>query len=275
MTIGVDMGATVIIAGIIESGVIYRKISEAFPPHKTEEEGVNLLIGVIDKLMNSNIKGIGISVPSVVDSVEGIVYNSARNLPVWKEVHLKSILERKYRVPVNINNDCNCLAFAERYYGEATPYRNVVTVKMSAGLGAGVIINDVLYNGWNTCAGEIGCLPYLDKTYEEYCALNFFKKYKTTGYVALLRAENNDAEALKIWNEYGKHVGNLIKAILFTYDPQAIILAGELSKAFDYFSKSMYKELSTFPYSSNVRQIKILVSSKEDIGLLGAAALVP
>jgi len=210
-----------------------------------------------------------------VDAVQGIVYNSPMNLPAWKEVHLKSILEREFGVLVNVNNDCNCLAFAERYYGEGTPFRNIIAVKMSAGLGAGIIINDVLYNGWNTGAREIGCLPYLDKTYEEYCASGFFKKYNTTAYITLLRAHDGNKEALQIWEEYGYHIGNLLKTIMYTYDPQAIILGGEISYAFPYFSDKMYEQLSTFLYSETLKRIKILVSQKEDIGLLGAAALIP
>lgn len=275
MTIGVDLGATIISAGIVEGGVIFRKISDNFPHNRPEGEGVSCLIKIIDKLMNSNIKGIGISVPSVVDAFQGIVYNSAVNLPTWKEVHLKNILEKQFGIPVSVNNDCNCLAFAERYYGEGTPYRNIVVLKLSTGLGAGIIINDVLYNGWNTGAGEIGCLPYLDKKYEDYCALGFFTQYNTTAYITHLRAQNNDKEALDIWEEYGYHIGNLLKAVIFTYDPQAIIIGGEISIGYPYFSKKMQEQLSTFPYAETLKRINIALSKKEDIGLLGAASLIP
>lgn len=275
MTIGVDLAATTICAGIVEGGVIFRKITDDFPHNKPENEGVGQLMNVIGKLMNSNIKGIGISVPSVVDATHGIVFNSVANLPTWKKVHLKTILEKEFGIPVNVNNDCNCLAFAERYYGEGTPYRNIVVLKLTTGLGAGIIINDVLYNGWNTGAGEIGCLPYLDKDYQEYCSSNFFRKYNTTGYVAYTRAGNGDTEALEIWEEFGLHIGNLLKAVLFTYDPQAIILGGEISLGYPYFQKKMYEQLSTFPYVDTLNRIDILLSKKEDIGLLGAAALIP
>lgn len=275
MTIGVDLAATTICAGIVEGGVIYRKITDEFPHDKPESEGVYKIISVIDRLMNSNIKGIGISVPSVVDATQGIVYNSVINLPTWKKVHLKAILEDKFGITVHVNNDCNCLAFAERYYGEGTPYRNIVVLKLATGLGAGIIINDVLYNGWNTGAGEVGCLPYLDKDFEEYCASNFFRKYNTTGYIAYTRAEKGDKEALQMWEEFGIHIGNLLKTVLFTYDPQAIILGGETCIGYPYFREKMQEQLSTFPYIETLKRIEILLSKKEDIGLLGAAALIP
>jgi len=274
MTIGIDLGSTDIKAGIIDGGVVYRRINEKFPNDKSLEETIDFLKGIIRRLMNSNIKGIGIGVPSVVDAKKGIVYNAV-NVPSWKEVYLKDILEKEFGIPVNINNDCNCFAFAERYYGEGTSYRNIVAVKLGSGLGAGIVINDVLYDGWNTGAGEIGSLPYMDKDYEEYCAANFFKRYGTTGKDAIELANEGNTEALNMWEEFGRHVGNLMKVILFTYDPQAIIIGGESAKAYSYFSGKMYETLSTFPYPETLKRIEITTSRKEDIGLLGAAALIP
>ncbi|WP_353123752.1 ROK family protein [Dysgonomonas capnocytophagoides] len=274
MRIGVDLGATNIRVGIVEAGVIYRMITEPFPHDKPEKDTIKCLIGAIRKIMNSNIKGIGIGVPSIVDTRHGIVYNAV-NIPSWKEVHLKEILEHEFRVPVIVNNDCNCFTFGERYYGEATIYHNIVGVTLGTGLGAGIIINNMLYEGMNTSAGEIGSLPYLDSDYENYCASNFFDKYKTTGYNLYLRAKDGEQEALSVWGIFGYHVGNLIKAILLTYDPEAIVIGGSIAKARHYFDKAMYKQLSTFLYPHMIKNVEILFSKKEDIGLLGAAALIP
>ena len=74
--------------------------------------------------------------------------------------------------------------------------------------------------------------------------------------------------------EFGKHIGKLINAILFTYDPQAIILGGGLSAGYQLFSEKMFDVITTFPYPETIKRMKILLSRKEDIYLLGAAALV-
>lgn len=273
MRIGVDLGATNIRAGIVEAGIIYRIVSEPFPHDKPEKDTIKSLISAIRKVMNSNIKGIGIGVPSIVDARHGIVYNAV-NVPSWKEVHLKEILEHEFRIPVIVNNDCNCFVFGERYYGEAKAYHNIVGVTLGAGLGAGIVINNMLYEGMNTSAGEIGSLPYLDSDYENYCAANFFMKYNTTGHILFLRAEEGNEEALKIWEIFGFHIGNLVKAILLTYDPEAIVIGGGISKAYRFFEKAMHKQIKTFPYSHMVKNVEILFSQKEHIGLLGAAALI-
>jgi len=272
MTIGVSLDATNISVGIVEGGVIYRKHTDSFPYDKSEKETVEYLINSIYKVMNSNVKGIGIGVPSIVDARTGVVYH-AINIPSWHEIHLKQILEDKFGVPVFVNNDSNCFAFGERYYGEGTTFRNIVGVIMAAGLGAGIIVNDMLYEGYNTGAGEIGCIPYLDKSYEDYCAGAFFKSKNTSFDIELTRAEQGNKNALKLWEEFGIHVGNLIKTILFAYDPEAIIIGGSISKAYSYFSKKMFESMQSFPYIQALIRVKIKVSLKEDITLLGAAAL--
>lgn len=275
MRIGIDLGGTNVRVGVVSDGQILMKTSESCKADKSQEETVGHIISMVRRMMNTNIRGIGIGVPSVVDAEKGIVYNVA-NIPSWKEVHLKEILENEFKVPVVVNNDCNCFAFGERYFGEGTTFRNIVCIAIGTGVGAGIIINDELYGGSNTGAGEIGSLPYLQHDYEHYCSSQFFaKEHGMTGKEASERAMQGDRQVLALWNEFGEHIGNLMNVILFTYDPQAIIIGGGIAKSFDLFSKKMYATISKFPYPETIKRLKILVSQKEDINLLGASALVP
>ena len=77
-----------------------------------------------------------------------------------------------------------------------------------------------------------------------------------------------------LWQNAGGHIGNLIKTILFTYDPQAIIMGGDLVKGYDLFASNMFASVRQFPFEETVENVKILVSRNEDVTLLGAAALV-
>lgn len=273
MRIGVDIGGTKIRMGIVDGGQIYKRKESPTNAAESEESILSNLCDMIRQIMNSNIRGIGIGVPSVVDAEQGIVYNAV-NIPSWKKVYLKDVLEREFRIPVFVNNESNCFAFGERYYGEGTTYRNIVCVTLGTGVGAGVIINDELYNGNNTGAGEIGSLPYLDADYEYYCSRKFFDRNNVSGREAFEMALMGDLEMIALWEELGAHIGNLMKAILFTYDPQAIILGGGLSAGYQLFSEKMFEVITTFPYPETIKRMKILLSHKEDIYLLGAAALV-
>lgn len=272
MKIGIDINGSNIKLGIVDCGIILKKIVQPFNVQKSEKETLDYLKGLIRQIMNSNIASIGIGVPSVVDATRGIVY-STTNIASCKKIHLKEILEKEFKIPVTVNNDCNCFAFGERYFGNGTAFHNLVCVTIGKGVGAGVIIEDKLYRG-NNGAGEIGSLPYLNNDYEHYCSSYFFsKEYNTTVKEVSERARQGDKEAIRIWEEMGKHFGNLINAILYVYDPEAIILGGSLTQEFDLFSTKMYEVMDKFPYQETIKQLKVFVSQKQDIGLLGASAL--
>ena len=273
MTIGIDLGGSNVRCGLVEAGNVVKRLSE--PCRSDQAEGVVLeqLKELILRLLNPSVTGIGIGVPSVVDVQKGIVYNVA-NIPSWVEVHLKDIFEAEFKLPVYVNNDANCFALGEHRCGAGQPYRNILGVTLGTGVGAGIVIDNKLYNGSNTGAGEIGCLPYLEHTLEYYCGSAFFVEYyRTTGKEALERAAIGDANALKIWREFGKHIGMLVKIILFTYDPDAIIFGGSITHAYSYFEEAMRKEMATFDYPETLRKIQILISTRDDISILGAAAL--
>ena len=273
MTIGIDLGGTKIHCGLVENGNVVERILEPCRSDQPENEVIEQIKGLIRQLINPSVKGIGIGVPSVVDVEKGIVYN-VQNIPSWKEVHLKDILETEFKIPVCVNNDANCFALGEQRCGEAKNFRNVIGVTLGTGVGAGLIINNELYCGSNVGAGEIGCLPYLEHTLEFYCGSSFFPEYhNTTGKEAMQLALNGDEKGLKIWEEFGKHMGMLVKIVLYVYDPDAIIFGGSIANAYSFFEEAMRKEMETFDYPETIKKIKIFISTREDISLLGAAAL--
>jgi glucokinase len=196
------------------------------------------------------------------------------NIPSWKEVHLKDILEAEFGLPVCVNNDANCFALGEHRGGEGKPFANIVCATLGTGVGSGLIINNELYCGTNVGAGEIGCLPYLDSTLEHYCGSAFFKNHhNTTGKEAMQLAENGDSNAIKIWDEFGKHMGKLVKIVLFVYDPDAIIFGGSIANAYKHFEKSMRAEMADFDYPETIKNIQILISKEPDVSIVGAASL--
>ena len=130
MRLSIDLGGTNVRIAQVDNGVCIQKLSE--PCLATEEADVvvNQLIQLIEKMMTPEVDGIGIGVPSIVDTQRGIVYNVA-NIPSWKEVHLKEILEKRFNVAVAVNNDCNCFALGISLYGEGGSFRTIAAVSSS------------------------------------------------------------------------------------------------------------------------------------------------
>ncbi|MDP9077593.1 MAG: ROK family protein [Bacteroidota bacterium] len=271
--IGIDLGATNIRGAVVSGEVMSAILSRQITVKGTEEQVLEDVYYIIDQLIDKDVKAIGIGVPSVVDVELGIVYDVV-HIPSWKEVHLKQILEEKYKVTVFVNNDANCFALGEYYFGKGKGAKNLVGLTLGTGLGAGIIINHQLYAGPNCGAGEFGCVDYLDDNYEFYCSGSFFNNvYGLNGQDVFNDAQNGDANALKLYAELGIHLGNAIKLVMYTYDPSLIILGGSVPAAYDYFEKTMWDRIHTLVYPKSVEKLKIETSALENSGILGAAGL--
>ena len=125
MRIGVDLGGTNVRAGLVKDGHIVRLLSEPCKADRPEGEVVDHIASLIGELMRPEVSRIGIGVPSVVDAARGIVYNVV-GIPSWREVYLKDLLEKRFSVPVHVNNDCNCFALGVCRFGEALIEKNAV-----------------------------------------------------------------------------------------------------------------------------------------------------
>ena len=87
-------------------------------------------------------------------------------------------------------------------------------------------------------------------------------------------ALEGDPIALKAFDEFGIHVGELLKVILYSLAPEAIVLGGSIRKTFPLFEKSMRTTLGTFAYPSVLEKLQILVSDLDETAVHGAVALV-
>lgn len=271
--LGFDIGGTNLRVGVVEEGKILNILHEPIENQFDEQGTINQVIKLISRAMSPGVATIGVGVPSVVDLKKGIVYDTV-NIPSWKEVPLKEILESKFEVPVLINNDANCFVLGEKYFGSGQNVSNLTGLILGTGVGAGLIMNNKLVPGHNCGAGEFGMVSYLGHDYEYYCGGgNFRSLYGRDAAEAFLLASDKQPEALKIWNSYGNHLAELIKLVLYTADPESIVLGGSISKAFPFFKDSMLQSLQTFAFKNSLANLNIHVSELEYAGVLGAAYL--
>ncbi|NPA36768.1 MAG: ROK family protein [Chlorobi bacterium] len=271
--IGISIGGKTLIAGKVKNGKIEKSITKRINNRASEDEVLAEVYGIINEVKDDEVAGIGIGVPSIVDVERGIVYNT-QNIPSWREVHIKEILENQFGVKVYVNNDANCFAIGESYFGRTKGYENSVGLILGAGVGAGIIFKGHLYSGTNCGAGEFGDIFYREHNFEYYLREAYFDdKYGVPALTFLNRANKKDKIALAVFEHYGYDLGKLVVTILFAVDPEVIVIGGPLSKAFPYFEKSMWEKVKLFPYKQTINKLKIIPSEQEDIAVLGAAAL--
>lgn len=271
--IGLFLGGKHLLSGQIQNEQLIKCFKKEINNLDTQEKVINEVLQAIAAVFDTQVTGIGIGVPSLVDTSRGIVYN-AINIPSWKEVHLKDLLEQRFQVPVMVNNDANCFTIGEKYFGKATQYTNVVGLILGTGMGCGIVVNNKLYSGANCGAGEFGSIPYRDYNYEYYCTTGYFiEKYGVKYDILISRAKEKDKIALAIMEQFGIDIGNAIKTIMCAVDPEIVIIGGVLAEAFPYFEKSMRKTIRSFRYKLSVEKLVIMPSNEPYIAVQGAAAL--
>lgn len=271
--IGVDIGGTKIHFARIEAEKVVAETRIPTRADRNKEDIVNDIIDGIRTISDGSAKGIGLGVPGLVDMKEGVV-RKVNNIPSWQDLHLRDNIEQTLGIPAFLGNDANCFALGEKYFGKGRGASDLVCLSLGTGVGAGMILNDKLYEGNCQMAGEFGGVPYLDADYELYASGKFFKKfYDECAEELALRAEKGDETAQRAFMEYGNHVGNLLQSIIYSCAPECIILGGSLTKSYDLFRQGINDNLSRFAHPHVIERTRIEISENRWIPVLGAAAL--
>lgn len=271
--IGIDLGATNIRGAWVSGKNLSNLQGNPIRSQGTREEVLEDVFQLTDKLFDEEVLAIGIGVPSVVDVKLGIIYD-VQYIPSWKEVPLKKLMEERYKVPVFVNNDANCFALGEFYFGKGQGFESMIGVTIGTGLGSGIIINQKLYAGANCGAGEFGMAEYRGKIYEYFASGSFFQNvYDLNGQDVFKKARDGDEKSIELYAEMGTHLGNAIKLMMYTYDPELIILGGSVRAAYPFFQKTMWERIGTFAFKQPRERLQVKVSELENSGILGAAGL--
>lgn len=267
--IGVDLGGTNVRAGLVKGGKLAKLEAKAIRSWGSEREVFDDLCSVIDAVRERGVSRIGVGVPSLVDPRTGVLFDTT-NIPSWKEVPLKKRLEKRYGVPVVVDNDANCFALGEKHFGLAKRADDFVGLVIGTGLGAGIIVGGRLVSGAFRGAGELGTIPYRDGILEHYASGQFFAG---DGARVATAAAAGDAQARASFDAFGTHLAFAFKVMLYTLAPQLVVLGGSVSKSLPHFERALREGLADFAYPQVRDQLVIKVSKLESAAVLGAASL--
>lgn len=273
MKLGIDIGGTTVNVGVVRDGKLLSASSyPSFDKEHTLEETLGHLFSIIDGHIDG-IDSIGVGVPSVVDVEKGIVYDTA-NIPSWKEVHLKEELEKRYNVPVSINNDANCFTIGAAHLCGDDGKGIFVGITLGTGVGIGVVNEGKIINGANTGCGELTWLPYNGMPLEYWCGKSYFLDRGATPAEFCERAGRGDGQALETFRQYGYYLADLLSIVVSAYDPHMIVFGGGISNAGRYFESEMLSRLENiFPFHESIKKLKIGYSSQSDAAIIGASLL--
>lgn len=280
--IGIDLGGTTIKCALVsKAGKIIKKYETATEAEKGSSQVVKNIFYAIKKVKSGKISSIGIGSPGPMDYKKGIITNPV-NLP-FKNIPLKKIIEKKFKISVFLDNDAKCFTLAEAIFGQGKGYENVVGITLGTGLGCGLAINKKNYHGRSNAA-EFGhaTIDYKgiksksgnNGSIEEYVAARGITRLfgsKTEPKEIYNLALKGNKQAIKAYKKMGIYLGIALANIAYNFDPDIIIIGGKISNAWPFFHKKMESEIRKRYFA---KPPKIVKSKLKDAGILGAAALV-
>lgn len=296
--IGIDLGGTNLKIGLLD--LKYKLRDKKVLSTKRFFKKESLIQAIVDSvykiikdnnLNKTDILGIGLGLPGPVDVKRGIVHFFP-NIPGWKEVNFKSILEKKLKLPIFLDNDANLMSLAESKLGAARGLMNVICLTLGTGVGGGIIIDGTLYRGSSFAAGEIGHVPINEKgptcncggmgCLEAYIgnqrivkeARRLFRRGISLEDLSHLAKKQNKM-AIKIWSEVGRRLGVALVGVVNLLNPDGIVIGGGVAGAGKVLFDKIRETILKRAMSVQAKQVRIYRAKLGgDAGLMGAAILV-
>lgn len=267
-SIGIDLGVNYILGILTDlQGNIRHESTVRFTDLSYEEIKIKLF-ETIDYLIQHSpaspygIVGIGIGVPGTVSKDGEILL--APNL-AWKNVHIKTIIQEKYDIPVIIENEANAGAHGEKRFGAGKDFDNIVYISVGMGIGVGLILNGKIYKGNNGFSGELGhmtievngaeCRCGNKGCWELYASEQaLIKNAQQLGItlspdeeilfeVLQQHAENGEKEIIDLFEQVGEYLGVGINNIINIFNPQQVIIGNRIASAERWIQEPLNKRI--------------------------------
>ena len=300
-SLGIDFGGTSVKFGVVRGHeVIAQAPAIATEDFQEAAPLIDAIVYVIEDLRahHPEISAIGVGVPGFVDFETGTIHNLT-NVKGWTNIALRDILEQRTGLPVAVENDANCMAYAEWKVGAGRGMDHLVCITLGTGVGGGIITHGHMLRGAHSVAGELGqtSIDYRGRegaygnlgsledyignneiaadARQTYSSHNIEKSITECTPAALSQAAaGGDEIAVEIWRGIAQKLACTVINACWLLNPAAIIIGGGVAKAgellFGPLKESIEKQLSP----AFLDGLKILPAQfSNDAGIIGAATL--
>jgi glucokinase len=299
--IGVDFGGTTVKIGLCEEDQIIGKPAPIpTHAHETAAELIEAIASHADQLRaeNPDITALGVGVPGFVDFGKGYVHKLT-NVRGWDGVPLRDLLAERLGYTIAVENDANCMAYAEWRAGAGQGSTNMLAITLGTGVGGGLILNGRMHRGASSGAGEVGqmSIHWEGRTgvyenrgcLEQYIghrqiAQHAFELYKAAGLERAREdcdparlaeaARGGDKTALRVWDDVARMLTCELCNVCWLVSPDTIVIGGGIAGAgdllFDPLRKHMEGQLHPV-FWENLRIVPARFGN--EAGIIGAARL--
>ncbi|WP_299057748.1 ROK family protein [uncultured Nocardioides sp.] len=305
--VGVDVGGTKVLAGVVEpSGAVARVVRRSTPGRlasvgATEDAVVS---AVVEAAGGAPIDAVGVSAAGFVDAAgERVAF--APHLP-WRGEAVRARLEDRCGAPVVLDNDANAAAWAEYTLGAARGADTAVVVTLGTGIGGGLVVGGRLHRGSGGMAGEFGHAQVVPDgrpcecggrgCWEQYTSGNALLRHARaavgtsagplaalcdgdpaalTGPLVTRAAAEGDDVALHAFEEVGSWLGVGVANLVAALDPDVVVIGGGLVAAGDLLLAPARTALRRSLVGASYRTVPDLrpAALGPEAGMVGAALL--
>ncbi len=288
--IGVDLGGTKILAGVVdrESRVLRRV--EHPTPVSSQAELLSRLDAVVEELLSDDgVAALGFGIPSTVDQVRGRAVFST-NLPL-ADLDFRDRMQERFGLPVGIDNDANAATIAEWVVGAGRGTRHMVMLTLGTGIGGGLILDGRPYRGSVGAAAELGhiVIQHDGPPCQGVCTgrghLEVLASGTAAGKVArellgpeanaydlVRKAQDGDVAAVEALAEIGRKLGSGIGSLVNIFNPELVVIGGGFAAAGDLVlgpAREVMRREALEPARDLVRIVHAELGP--EAGLVGAA----
>lgn len=284
--IGVDLGGTAIKLGRFARDGTLLEALEIPTPRPAMPGAVTVAIAeAVERLDPQRLAPlVGVGHPGPSDR-HGRLARIAINLPGWLDVPLADWLEPLLERRVTCANDANCALVGERWHGAARGARDVLLLTLGTGVGGAVLLDGELFTGRGGAAAEPGligiqpdgppCNSGNRGSLEQFCSIAGLGRLSPLDPRELCRrADAGDAEALVVWQAYGRWLGIGLSSLVYVLTPRLVLIGGGLSAASAHFLPAAWAELEQRVQAESRAGLELRCAALGNgAGRLGAARL--
>jgi len=288
-TIGVHIGRERVRTVLMDArmNLILKKKGALYKEKDSKNILENLFVSIKDIMKEAKKRGIevgavGIGIPGPLDAQTGVVKQPPK-FKGWKDIPLGRIVHEKYQLPAWIENDANVGALAEKWYGDGKKIKNFMYVLANEGIGAGIVIDDELYQGAYDYVGEIGHNLFYDHGKLRYLediagADLLIKRAKEKGLKVnsvkdiskILQTQKGKEMIEPIVQKSANWIGAALVNAVHVVGPQTVFIGGKMAVLGDALIQPIRKIFSQYLFGD--QKVDVMLSEvPEDAVTIGAA----
>ncbi|MGM9886372.1 MAG: ROK family protein [Lactococcus sp.] len=282
--IAIDIGGTSIKYGLVDSQA--QIVSTDEMDTQADKGGPAILekiISIIERFMaeNNDIAGVGISSAGMIDPVKGEVFYSGPQIPNYIGTQFKAVIEDKFNLPCEIENDVNCAGLAEAISGSAKDSKVALCLTIGTGIGGALLLNSTIYSGFSYSACEVGYIRISDGAFQDLASttalvnraaeLHIDDVSSWNGYRIFEEAKQGDSLCIQAIDQMINYLAEGIANICYVANPEVIVLGGGIMAQKEYLETKIDKALRKNLVSSLADVTKVKFAHYQNqAGMLGA-----